>query len=83
MSLSLKLRDPSSGRSAAKKITLAFFVHPETGAMVDRWIVERNVSESTGFVTSVIVGKLSLLTHLNVAKHSSPRGEVFDVVIDR
>lgn len=51
--------------------------------MVDRWIVERNVSESTGFVTSVIVGKLSLLTHLNVAKHSSPRGEVFDVVIDR
>lgn len=38
-----------------EKIALAFFAHPETGAMVDRWIVERNVSESTGFDTCVIV----------------------------
>jgi len=51
--------------------------------MVDNEIVLRNASESIGFGTSVIAGKLSLLTHLNVAQSDPPHGEVFDVVIDR
>lgn len=66
-----------------RKSALAFFAHPETGVMVDNEIVLRNASESIGFGTSVIAGKLSLLTHLNVAQSDPPHGEVFDVVIDR